>query len=153
MKKITMATLLCVLVGCAQGRLDIMNTDGKVVGHCSASFDWHWYGAEDSVNYIINLCAQEYIAKGYKTSDASFLAHDYILPIPLRNSVWNRKTAKEQFSAGMISEQKYGYVLAAIEYKYLLKIEQADKRLAQKKITSTEYKRMVREAKIEFNGI
>ena len=115
MRSINLALILFLLVGCAQGRLDVINTKGTVIGECSAAFDWHPHGAQDSVNYILNLCAQKYIAVGYTVSDKSILTNDYALPVTPSGSIWNQKIAKEQFNAGYISEQKYGYILAAIE--------------------------------------
>ena len=152
MKNFSMALLLCMLVGCAQGRLDVIDTNGKVVGECSAAFDWHWYGAQDSVNYILNLCAQQHIAKGFTISDESVIENDYDLPLAPKKGTWNEKIAKEQFNGGHITEEKYGYILAAIEYKYLLKVEQAAKKLGNKLISKNEYKQTVAKAKLEFNG-
>ena len=152
MKNFCIALLLYLLVGCAQGRLDVIDTNGKVVGECSAAFDWHWYGAQDSVNYLLNLCAQEHIAKGFTLSDESVLENNYALPIAPKMGVWNKKIAKEQFNSGKISEEKYGYILAAIEYKYIRKIELAAKKLDQKVISKNEYEQIVAKAKLEFNG-
>ena len=153
MKNYSVLLLLCFLVGCAKGRFDVINTNGKVVGECSAHFDWHWYGAQDSVNYILNLCAQKYLAKGYTISDESILANEYSLPLPPRGNSWNKKNAKEQFHTDKISEKKYGYILASIEYKFVLKMELLTKKLAQHLISKKEYEQTVAKAKIELNGI
>ena len=152
MKNYSVVLSLCVLVGCAQGRLDIIDPNGKVIGECSAHFDWHWYGAQDSVNYILQLCAQQYIAKGYTVSDEPFLANNYTLPLPPIGSSWNKKIAKEEFNAGNVSEQKYGYILAAIEYKYTVQVEIAASNLAKNLISKNEYEQILVKAKFDVNG-
>lgn len=152
MKICTVLLLICLLVGCAQGRVDVINTKGEVIGECSAAFDWHWYGVEDSVNYIIHLCAQQNIAKGYLISDESILQNDYSLPVPPKGSYWNKVTAKKQFKASSISEQEYGYILAAIEYEYILKVEQAENNLNKNVIDAKEYEQVLEKAKVRFNG-
>lgn len=140
-------------MGCAQGRLDVIDTNGKVIGECSAAFDWHWYGAKDSVNYILGLCVQEQIVKGYTISNKEILNNDYSLPEPPKGSFWNKVTAKKQFKKGNISEQKYGYILAAIEYEYILKLGQAENDLAKQLINKKAFEQAVEKAKREFNGI
>lgn len=152
MKIVRIALLSSFLLGCAQGRFDVIDANGKVIGECSAAFDWHWYGAKDSVNYVLNLCAQEQIAKGYTLSDNKILVNNYAIPTPPKGSVWNKVTAKEQFKAGYISEQKYGYILAAIEYKYALKIKKAEHELSQNLISEQDFKQTVAKAKFDFNG-
>jgi hypothetical protein len=143
----------CFLFGCAQGRVDVIDSHGKIIGECSAAFDWHWYGAKDSVNYILNLCAQENIAKGYTVSDTSILANNYDLPVPPKGNIWNKLTAKEQFDAGDFSEQKYGYILAEIEYKYILSVRQAKHDLAKQRINKKEFEQRIEQAKRNFNGV
>ncbi|WP_076411197.1 hypothetical protein [Shewanella sp. UCD-KL12] len=152
MKIAHVALISSFLVGCAQGRLDVIDTNGKVIGECSAAFAWHWYGAKDSVNYILNLCAQEQIVKGYTISDKTVLVNDYTLPVPPKGSVWNKITAKAQFKTGNISEQQYGYILAAIEYEYILKVEQAENDLARALISKKDFEQAIEKAKLEFNG-
>lgn len=151
--KITRIVLLSsLLFGCAQGRFDVIDANGKVIGECSAAFGWHWYGAKDSVNYILNLCAQEQIAKGYNISDEAVLANNYTLPILPKGHFWNKITAKEQFKLDHISEEEYGYVLAEIEYKYILKIKKAKSDFANKLISKENFKEIVAKAKFDFNG-
>ncbi|MBB1269475.1 hypothetical protein [Shewanella sp. SR44-3] len=152
MKQWFTVLFMSFLAGCAQGHLDIMDADGKVVGDCSANFDWHWHGAQDSVNYILNLCAQEHIAKGYAVSDESILANDYTLPLASKGETWNKISGQEHFTRGLISEQQYGYILAAIEYDYLSKLKHAARQLAENNINKKQYDHLLMQAKLEFNG-
>jgi hypothetical protein len=152
MKIVYIVLLSSLLFGCAQGRFDVIDSNGKVIGECSAAFDWHWYGARDSVNYVLNLCAQEQIAKGHTLSDNSILVNNYVIPVPPKGSAWNKVTAKEQFKAGYISEQSYGYILAEIEYKYVLKIKKAEYEFAKNLISEQDFKQTVAKAKFDFNG-
>ena len=148
-----MVVLLCaVLAGCAQGKVDILDADKKVIGYCSANFDFHWYGAQDSVNYILYLCAKEYVDQGYTISDESLLAKDYSIPAPPDASGWNKLLAKEWFQAHRITEEKYGYILAALEYQYWLDLDAAAEQLEQDLINQAEYQVLINEAEATFEG-
>ncbi|MEJ2762401.1 hypothetical protein VV869_00135 [Photobacterium sp. MCCC 1A19761] len=141
-----------LLFGCAQGRVDILDRDENVVGYCSADFNFHWYGAQDSVSYILYLCAKEYIVKGYSISDESILDNDYTIPLAPNGKNWNKALAKEYFSQNLLTEEKFGYILAAIEYEYWMKLNAAKEQLLRSAITQPEYERLVKEAKAEFEG-
>jgi hypothetical protein len=151
-RKYSILIALCSLFGCADGRVDIIEKNGEVIGECSARFYWHWYGAQDSVDYMIYICAKEYIDKGLNISDASILKNDYTLPKPPEGQSWNKKTAFKQFDAGNISEQKYGYILAAIEYEYILKKRWAKEQLDKGNIDSVAYEKVILNAKQIFHG-
>ncbi|WKD48922.1 hypothetical protein [Microbulbifer spongiae] len=73
MKKSTFMLFCLFILGCSHGRIDILDKDEKVVGYCSENFYLHWYGAHDSVDYILYLCAKEHIEKGYRISDDSII--------------------------------------------------------------------------------
>lgn len=152
MKSFCVLFFVSLLLGCAEGRLDVIGKYGVVVGECSARFDWHWYGAQDSVDYMNYICAKEHIDKGLGISDASILENDYTLPIPPLGSSWNKKMAFEQFKADKISEKKYGYILAAIEYEYILKIRWAQEQLEKGNIDQAQYENSLLEAKYIFHG-
>ncbi|MFC6635468.1 hypothetical protein [Microbulbifer taiwanensis] len=123
-----------------------------MIGYCSAEFDFHWYGAQDSVNYIIYLCAKEHIEKGYSISDESILDNDYSIPVAPGGKNWSKKLAKEQFFKDLLTEEKFGYILASIEYEYWMKIEAAKAQLTRSTITQSEYEKLAEEAKAEFEG-
>ena len=152
MKNLTLIILSMLIFGCAQGRVDILDSDDQVIGYCSADFNFHWYGAQDSVNYILYLCAKEHIDKGYRISDESVLANDYSIPVAPGGEGWNKKLAKEQFSKDLLTEEKLGYILASIEYEYWMKLQSAEEQLSRSDITQPEYERLVAEAKAEFEG-
>ena len=152
MKKINLVFLCLMILGCAQGRIAILDSEEKVVGYCSAAFDYHLQGVQDSVNYILHLCAKEQIEKGYRISDESILANDYTLPDAPNGKAWSTKLAKEQFSKGLITEEKFGYILADIEYKYQLKLKAAKENLDRLEITRSEYESFVADAKAAFEG-
>lgn len=153
MKKLSILALTALLFGCAQGRIDILDSDGSVVGYCSADFNFHWHGAQDSVNYILYLCAKEHLENGYRISDESILANDYTIPVAPNGAAWNEKLAKEQYSKGFITEEKLGYILASIEYAYWMKLDLYKEQLASSKITQLQYDRLLKEAKEEFEGV
>lgn len=153
MKRIGIVIVLALQLGCAQGRIDVLDQDGKVVGHCSAEFYFHWYGAEDSVNYILQLCAKEHVAKGYQLSDASILDKDYSLPPAPEGKSWSKSLAKTEFSNGRISEEKLGYILASVEYQYSQKLRDAEDAFAQSVISQAEYEAIVAKAKNDFEGV
>lgn len=152
MKYLTSITLCMLLVGCAKGQLDVLDKNGKVIGRCSANFDFHWYGAQDSVNYILYLCAKGHIDKGRTISNPSIIERDYTLPEAPSHTGWNKVLAKRAFSQGGISEQQLGYVLAYVEHRYWMKIKKLEEQLAAEKITHLQYKRLAGEAKLEFEG-
>lgn len=59
---------------------------------------------------------------------------------------------QEHFTRGLISEQQYGYILAAIEYDYLSKLKHAARQLAENNINKKQYDHLLMQAKLEFNG-
>lgn len=145
--------LVCmVLVGCAEGRIDILDNSGKVVGNCSADFKFHFRGAQDSVNYILYICAKEHIEKGFRISDESILGNDYSLPNPPNRESWNSKVAKKQHTDGFISEEKLGYLLAYLEFQYWEDLKEAEAMLARSEITEYQYTQIVKDAKRKFKG-
>lgn len=152
MKNYSILFFLCFLLGCAEGRLYVVGNQGEILGECSARFYWHWQGAQDSVDYMLYICAQEYLDKGYKLSDESILENDYTLPNPPLGSSWNKKIASEQFNLNRISEREYGYILAAIEYEYILKRRWAEEQLEKEIIDEAKYQQVLAEAKYEFYG-
>jgi len=151
-KKLCLVCISSILFGCAQGRVAILDGNDNVVGYCSAAFDYHLHGVQDSVNYILQLCAKEQIEKGYRISDESILANDYTFPVAPNGEAWNTKLAKNQFSKGFLTEEKLGYILAHIEYEYQLKIKAAKESLDRSEITRLEYESLVADAKQEFEG-
>lgn len=145
---------MCVglIVGCARGQLDIIDADENIVGECSANFYGHWYGAQDSVDYILHVCAKEQVEKGYRISDGSIFDNDYTLPEPPQDSAWNKRAAEREFKDGNISEKQYGYILAAIEYEFWLAKGRAEKQLESGVIDEEEYDRALSEAEDKFEG-
>ena len=142
---------LC-LSGCAKGSLDILDQNNHVIGQCSANFNWHWYGAQDSVDYLLFICAQGHLEKGRKISDSPILAVDYTIPAPPTGKNWNKKTAFEQFKARKIPENIYGYILADIEYHFIKQRQQANDMLSQGKISKAQYEQLIKQAKENFAG-
>lgn len=152
MKKTSILIAACLVVGCARGQIDIIDADENIVGQCSANFYGHWYGAQDSVDYILHICAKEQVAKGFRISDESILDNDYTLPTPPQGAAWNKRTAKQEFNGGNISEKQYGYVLAAIEYEFWLAKGRAEKQLEAGVIDEEEYERELSKAEDKFEG-
>ncbi|MCW8128374.1 hypothetical protein [Microbulbifer halophilus] len=153
MRTLSFITLFVSLFGCAQGRVDVLDHDGNVVGYCSADFNFHWYGAQDSVNYILYLCAKENIDKAFRISDESILADDYTIPEAPEGRMWSKKLAKKQFSKDLISEEKLGYILASVEFQYWAKLQEAKDDLSRSAITKEEYEKLVEKANSEFEGV
>lgn len=152
MKYLSLIILSLFLLGCAQGRVDVLDNNGKVVGNCTANFYFHRYGAQHSVNYLLYLCAKENVDKGLKISDESILANDYSIPKPPNGKNWNKKLANQQFSNNQISEEKLGYILAHLEYQYWEKLNKAENALSRSAITQSEHDRLIKKAKAEFEG-
>jgi len=144
--------ILFLLSGCAERVIDITDKDGKVVGGCNAGFDWHFYGLQDSIDYLLYECAKDSIAKGYTISDERLLTIDFTLPAPPAGKSWNKKLAMQHFHHGRITEKKLGYILAAIEYEYQKVAWTAEDDLASGKITKTEFNKVVKAAKLKWLG-
>ncbi len=144
--------VLFFLSGCAERIIDIKDKEGKVVGGCNAGFDWHFYGLQDSIDYLLYVCAKESIDKGYSISDERLLTIDFTLPEPPEGKLWNKKLVMERFHKGKITERKLGYILADIEYKYMKIVRSAKDDLASGKITEAELKRIDKDAKFIWLG-
>lgn len=146
---------LFFLVGCASGRLDILDTNGKVVGECTAGYNWHFYGASDSVDWLLNYCAQEALKEtqeNYTVSDESIINKDYTIPAPPTGESWNKLTAWHAFKLTHISEKVYGYILADIENVFYLSNVKAQELLENGDISKAEYNQRIESAKLSFYG-
>jgi len=148
--KITVV-LFC-LSGCAERVIEITDKEGQIVGDCNAGFDWHFYGIQDSIDYMLYECAKDSIAKGFKISDERLLTLDFTLPQPSEGESWNKKLAMHHFHKGNITERKLGYILAAIEYEYQKVAWPAEDDLASGKITQAEFNKIVKDAKFKWLG-
>lgn len=144
--------VLAFLSGCAERVIDVSDKDGKVVGNCNAGFDWHFYGLQDSIDYVLYECAKDAISKGYTVSDKRLLTIDFTLPDPPIGESWNKKLAMEQFHSGKISERKLGYILAATEIQYHKIIWAAEEDLDNRKITKVEFNEIEKTAKLKWLG-
>lgn len=139
MKHLSLAISAILLTGCASGQLDVLDENGKIVGNCSADFYFHWHGAQDSVDYVLYLCAKGHIENGRKVSDQSILTNDYSLPTPPQGKEWSKKLAKQAFSNGEFTERKLGYLLANLEYQFWQTKSKLDQQLAASVITQKQY--------------
>ena len=144
--------LILCLSGCAERVIDIVDTDGKVVGGCNAGFDWHLYGLQDSIDYMLYQCAKDSIAKGYTVSDKRLLTLDFTLPVPPKGKMWNKKLAMAHFHEDKITERELGYVLAEIEYEYMKKVWPAEEQLANGEISQAEFDQLMKKAKQKWLG-
>lgn len=152
MKKLSCLLFVCVALGCAKGSLDIIDENNNIVGQCSARFYWHWHGAQDSVDYLLHVCAKEQVGKGYEISDKSILDGDYALPSPPQGVSWNKIVARQEFNSGNISEREYGHILAAIEYEYWQAKGRAAQQFETGVIDKAGYDQMLLEAEAQFRG-
>lgn len=144
--------LLLFLSGCAERVIDISDKEGEIVGGCNAGFDWHFYGLQDSIDYVLYECAKDLIAKGYTISDERLLTIDFTLPDPPKGQSWNKKLAMSQFYSGKITERKLGYILAATEFKYIKVIRVAEDDLANGVITEAEFNEIDKTSKLQWLG-
>ncbi|WP_371379339.1 hypothetical protein [Thalassotalea aquiviva] len=147
----TIVVLFC-LSGCAERVIDITDKEGKIVGGCNAGFDWHFYGLQHSIDYMLYECAKDSIAKGFTISDERLLTLDFTLPQPPDGKLWNKKLAMHHFYKGNITERKLGYILAAIEYEYQKVAWPAEDDLANGKITQAEFNKIIKDAKFKWLG-
>ena len=74
------------------------------------------------------------------------------MPAAPEGENWNKDNAYQEFKAGRFSEQKYGYLLAAMEYEFVLKKQRARQQFEDGLINAQEYERRVTKAQIAFNG-
>ncbi|MEM7359901.1 MAG: hypothetical protein AAF431_12445 [Pseudomonadota bacterium] len=140
------------IFGCAKGQVDVLNQDGEILGSCTAEFNWHWYGAKDSVDYLLYICAKEHRDNGKVISDNSIFDNDYSLPKPSEGESWNKLNAYSAFKTGQFSEQKYGYILAAIEHDFDLKKQRAREQLDSGAIDQQLYEKKIKNAESTFYG-
>jgi hypothetical protein len=151
--KIIITTLLLIsVIGCSNRVIHIVDENGKEVGECKAGYYLHFYGLEDSIDYMLYQCAKDSIDKGLKISGVLPLDRDYTLPKPPKGLPWNKKMAMHHFENDEISERKLGYILAAIEYKYHLKMLDAEKRYADGEIDKTEFNKITAQAEFDWRG-
>lgn len=144
--------VLFCLSGCAERVIDISDQEGNIVGGCNAGYDWHFYGLQDSIDYMLYECAKDSIAKGFKISDERLLTLDFTLPQPPEGELWNKKIAMREFYNGSLTERKLGYILAAIEYDYQKVAWKADSDLASGTITKAEFNKIIKDAKLKWLG-
>lgn len=151
-RNLKVIVLFILLSGCAERVIDITDQDGKLVGGCNAGYDWHFYGLQDSIDYMLYQCAKDSLAKGFKISDERLLTLDFTLPKPPEGEVWNKKLAMQEFHQGNITERKLGYILAAIEYEYQLLAWATEDDLTSEKITQAEFDKIIKDAKFRWLG-
>ncbi|MDG1732445.1 MAG: hypothetical protein P8M49_05020 [Thalassotalea sp.] len=140
------------VIGCSNREIHIVDGNGKEIGECTAGYYLHFYGLEDSIDYMLYQCAKDYINKGYKISGVLPLDRDYTLPKHPEGKPWNKKLAMSHFKSDKITERELGYVLAATEYEYHLKMLDAEKRFAEGSIDETEFNKITQEAEFIWRG-
>ena len=151
--KYLITLLFSILIsGCAERKIDILDKQGNIVGGCIAGYDWHIYGLQDSIDYMLYQCAKDSIQKGYSITDMSLLEKDFTLPPAPEGRSWNKKLAMESFKHDKITETKLGYILADIEYNYRKTVTLAKDNLANSKITQAEYDITINTAKFKWLG-
>ncbi|MDP4535314.1 hypothetical protein Q3O60_03820 [Alkalimonas collagenimarina] len=149
---LVIAVVLIALSACAERSIDIIDRDGKIVGGCIAGYDWHLYGVQDSIDYMLYQCAKESIAMGYSVSDSSLLEKDFSLPEPPEGKPWNKALAMEHYKKGHMTERQLGYVLAEIEYSYRKTVTAAEDDLSEGKIDQAQFNQIDRKARFEWLG-
>jgi len=140
------------IIGCSNRVIHLVDDNGKEVGECTAGYYLHFYGIEDSIDYMLYQCAKDLIDRGYKVSGVLPLDRNYTLPEPPEGKSWNKKLAMSHFKSKKITERKLGYILAATEYEYHLKMLDAEKRLADGNIDRTEFNKITQEAELIWRG-
>jgi len=148
-----MVLLGSLLSGCSGREIDILDRDGKVVGGCYGGADWHFYGLQDTIDYQLYTCFKESVEQGLTISDTSLLNKDFTLPpVPKGYNFWNKKLAMHHFRKNNITEQKLGYILAAIELEYMKVVWPAEDDLADGKISQAEFDKLEKKAKFIWHG-
>ncbi len=151
-KIITIALLTFLLGSCSGRQINILDNN-KIVGECYAGVDWHFYGMQDTIDYMLYECAKEAIEKGNTISDKSLLELDFTLPtLPKGYTVWNKKLAMYHYKNGDITEQKLGYILAAIELVYMKIVWPAMDALAEGKMSENEFDKIEKSARLIWLG-
>lgn len=146
------AVLAVLIAGCAERKIDIFDRNGNVIGNCIAGYDWHFYGLQDSIDYMLYYCAKGHIEDGYSISEPMLLEKDFTLPAPPEGKSWNKKLAMGAFNRGEITETKLGYILADTEYEYVKTIMSAEDDLADGKIDKAQFTQIAKNAKAKWLG-
>ncbi|RMA80961.1 hypothetical protein [Umboniibacter marinipuniceus] len=144
--------VILFLSGCAERAITISDQEDRIVGGCIAGYDWHFYGLQDSIDYMLYECAKDSIAEGFTISDERLLTLDFTLPQPPEGLSWNKRLAMQHFHSGSITERELGYILAAIEYEYQKVAWPAEDDLASGKINQDEFNEIVSAAKFKWLG-
>lgn len=145
-RKLAYATLPLMALsstGCAERSIDIIDPQGKVVGECMAGYDWHLYGLEDSIDYMLYQCAKDHLATGHSISNNAILNKDYSLPSPPPGKSWNKALAMHEFKQKRLTERKLGYLLAQLEWDFRVIEQDLENQLANKTITEEQAKRQL----------
>ena len=151
-RSLVVVMVLIALSACAERSIDIIDRDGKIVGGCIAGYDWHLYGLQDSIDYMLYQCAKESIAMGYSVSDSSLLEKDFTLPEPPEGKLWNKKLAMEHYKKGDMTEKKLGYVLAELEYSYRKTVMAAEDDLSEGRIDQLQFNQIAKTARFKWLG-
>lgn len=146
------AILLIMLSACAERSIYIYNAENEIIGECMAGYDWHLYGIQDSIDYILHKCAKEHVAKGRRISDPGLFEKDFTLPVPPADKPWTKNLAMAEFHAGRIDERRLGYVLAEVEYQHIMRRRDAEARLANGKIDDAEFLRLMKASELTWKG-
>jgi hypothetical protein len=152
LRVLLIAFIAFLLSSCSGRQIEIINPDNKVIGECYAGFNWHLYGIEDSIDYMLYLCAKEHVAKGHSISEPSLLDKDFTLATPPQGKHWNKKIAMQSYHQGGITEQQLGYILAAIEYDYMQVVLPAEDELAVGKISQEAFNKINKKARYIWLG-
>lgn len=148
-----MIVLITLLLSSCSGRqIEIINADDKVIGECYAGVDWHFYGMQDTIDYMLYQCAKEHVAKGNSISEPSLLDKDFTLPAPPKGQRWNKRIAMQLYHQGDITEQQLGYILAAIEYDYMQVVWPAEDDLAAGRISQEAFNKINKKARYIWLG-
>ena len=151
-KIISTVLFVLLLASCSGRQIDILD-DNKIVGECYAGVDWHFYGMQDTIDYMLYECAKESIEQGKTLSDKSLLKLDFTLPtLPEGYAVWNKKLAMYHYRNDDITEQKLGYILAAIELTYMKIVWPARDALAEGKMSQHEFDKIEKSARFIWLG-
>lgn len=103
------------LFGCASGQRDLNDSEGKKVGECTAGYDWHFYGAKHSVDWLLNWCAKKAIKEGIEVADVSepsIPQKDYSYPEPISGVYWTKASSLKAFRSDLITEKRKGELLS-----------------------------------------
>lgn len=110
--------LFILLSGCTRGHLSYIDNDGNKKTGCEAEYTWAPSVDRHAVDYWLYHCAKKALNKGYQVLNDDILTEPPTLPIHPEGRLWTWEEATQMYKAGKLTDQQYGYLVAAIDLNH-----------------------------------